>query len=185
MKRLILNLLVLLGISSNAYGEGIDGLFASFGVGVASTKTDFASAKSGWSTGESGNEMGLAGSFKVGYGVDKDLAVYLFRESSFVFGYDNDPDESSYGNCITGLGFLYYLDSSNIFNTIFGIGEGQFTKVSEADSKGEKGGGYVVGLGVNLFPNIHLELSKLETDIDDNIDLKSESTRLTLNYYWY
>lgn len=185
MKRFILKVLIIMGITSSVYGEGIDGLFASLGVGVANTQTDFESVEQGWSTGESEKETGLAASFKVGYGVKKDLAIYLFRESSFVFGYENDPDESSYGNCITGLGVIYYLDNSNIFYTFFGIGEGQFTKVSEADSEGEKGGGYVLGLGVNVLPNIHLELSTLETDIDDDVKLESESTRLTLNYYWY
>lgn len=185
MKRFVLKILIVMGISSSVYGEGIDGLFASLGVGVASTQTDFETVNQGWSTGKSDKELGLATSFKVGYGIEKDLAVYLFRDSSFVFGYENDPGESSYGNCITGLGVIYYLDKSNIFYTFFGLGEGQFTKVSDADSKGEKGGGYVLGLGVNILPNIHLELSTLETDIDDNMKLDSESSRLTLSYYWY
>lgn len=185
-KRLILNLIVLLGLSSGLNAKGLDGFFVSLGYGVAKSNTDFKDVNNGWISGSSGSETGLGSSLKLGYAFNEDFAMYLFRDGAFVFEYENAPNDSIYANCVTGLGTLYYFDSSNIFYTIFGIGTGGFTKLSEVDPmKRDPGYGYVLGLGVNVTENIHAEFSILETDIDDDMDVQTQSSRFIISYYWY
>lgn len=176
--------------------EAINGLFFSAGLGAAKANIDFEETYSGWNGGNTKDD-GLGVSFKLGYGVSEDIAIYFFINSAIVPGENDGLDENSYVNSVLGLGFNYYLDSSKIFYTIAGLGKGQFMQLKDTGDDiiyGEndiyRGDGYMLGLGINLFPNFHLEFISLGTDIDDVVDdkklkLESTSTQILLNYYWY
>ncbi|HFU75117.1 MAG TPA: hypothetical protein ENK66_02620, partial [Arcobacter sp.] len=104
--------LTLLTSSLHAFDEINKQFIISLGVGAAVTSTKFESAFSGWDNGRADLEVGLATSFKLGYGISDSMALYLFRNSSFVGGYSKAPKREIYGNCITGLGMNYYYKDS-------------------------------------------------------------------------
>ena len=195
MRKLLFKIGLLVSICTNAYSEGIDGFFSSFGLGIANTDTEFKQTYDGFNNGELEGEGGLGFSAKIGSGIGDDLAIYFFINSTLVPGFDKDPD-SALVNSVLGIGFNYYIDSSNIFYTIAGMGKGQFMKLTDSpdvvvgDDDIYQGDGYMLGLGVNLFPNVHLELVYLNTQIDDTqnnnkLVVETKSTMLLLNYYLY
>ncbi len=188
MKKIFKYLIVMFLMINFAKAENINGWFVSFGGGFSSASTDFKDGSKSWQSGEQDID-GLAMSLKLGYGVSDDLTIYLFR-NSVIGKYENDPSDDAYGNCVSGLGFNYYLDSSNIFYIIAGAGEGEFSKVSDAVDDTYIGDGYMLGFGVNLTSNWHLELTHLRTDIDDRVDnnrisLETQATQVLINYYWH
>lgn len=195
MKSLFRYMVVVLFVSGLLKAENIDGLFLSLGGGISSANTELEQTYSSWPSDELKDDDGIGFSFKAGYGVNEDIALYFFINSSFVPGYYSD--DSSLVNSVLGIGFNYYIDSSNTFYTIAGLGKGQFMKIIDTEDmvvygKDDiyKGDGYMLGLGVNLLSNVHLELVYLGTKIDDTVDnktlkLETDSTLLLLNYYWY
>lgn len=156
----------------------------SVGAGVAGTHSNFKKAYDGWDTGKE-FEIGLATSFKIGYGFTEQLSLYVMRNSSFVFGYDNDPKEDTYGNCLTGIGMNYYLTPQSTTYLIAAAGMGQFSKLSESDSKSDKGKALLLGMGYEIYPHVNLEGTYLATRIDDDAKINSDSFQITVNYYWY
>lgn len=197
MKSIYKYLVLLLMLCSMSKAQSIDGLFFSIGLGSSKADVNIKERYSGFGEEELNGDLGLGFSTKLGYGFNDDIAVYFFINSSLVPGYSKNIDESSLVNSVLGIGVNYYIDSSNIFYLIGGLGTGQFMELKDTGDDiiyGEndiyRGDGYMVGLGVNLYPNIHLEFVSLGTDIDDVVDdkklrLDTTSTQLLLNYYWY
>lgn len=159
-----------------------EGLILSLGLGVAGTQSDFKKANN-WDTGKE-SEVGLAYSMKIGYGFTEELSLYLMRNSSFVFGYDNDPNKDNYGNCLTGVGVNYYLSPESDTYLMAAAGVGGFSEVS-SDSKMNDGKAFLLGVGYEIYPHIHAEATYLATRIDDDVKVNTDSLQLTLNYYWY
>lgn len=161
-----------------------EGFMISAGAGLAATHSHFKKAYDGWEEGKE-FEVGLATSFKIGYGFTDQFSLFLMRNSSFVFGYDNDPKEDTYGNCLTGVGLNYYLTPQSETYLIAAAGIGQFSKLSESDSKSDKGKAFLLGVGYEISPHVHVEGTYLATRVDDDVEINSDSLQLTLNYYWY
>lgn len=175
----------LLAISTlEAFDDKKEGFMLSVGAGLAATHTEFKSSSNGW-TNDSTSELGLATSFKIGYGFSEDFSLYLLRHSAFVHGYDNAPNNDTYGNCLTGIGANYYLDTEEPIYLMGAVGMGQLSRLSDDDSEAEKGKALVLGVGYELSPHLNLEATYLATRIDDNMEVNSDAFHVTLNYYWY
>lgn len=175
---------VLMATGSYGFDDKREGFIFSLGAGYNITTTDFNTAYDGWDTGRSEIELGLATSFKIGYGINEQVTAYLFRNSSFIHGYDSDPNSDVYGNCITGLGVNYYLDNSK-FYILGGVGQGQLSKLSDAESDASKGFGIMGGFGYILAEHIQAEINYMAIRVDDDIKLASDSLHVTINYYFY
>jgi len=175
---------VLLGSSLQAFDEVSEKFIFSLGVGAALTSTKFESGYSGWESGRANPEVGLATSFKLGYGVNERMSLYLFRDSSFVHGYSKAPKRETYGNCITGLGMNYHYKDSE-FYSIYGLGMGQLSKLSEGESEAQRGLGVTLGLGCELASHLGFETTYMYINVDDDIKFATHSLQATLNYYFY
>lgn len=185
-RKLITYLGVTLGLTSliHAFDGQKEGLFVSVGAGLAATHSTFKEVEEGWSDGKE-LEMGLATSFKIGYGFNENLSLYLIRHSAFVHGYKNASNSDTYGNCLTGIGVNYTLPSHDNLYLLGAVGQGQLSRLSESDSKAQKGKAFLMGMGYTISSHLHLEGTYLGTRIDDTMKLDSDSFHLTLNYYWY
>lgn len=186
-KKIIVGILtgVLLSTSAFALENKKEGFMLSLGAGGALTSTDFSSTYKGWDTGKANTEFGYASSLKIGYGINGNYALYLFRSSAFVHGYSNDPDEKTYGNCVTGIGVNYYPDNSNYY-FIGGVGMGQLSKLDEGENKAKRGYGGIVGVGYRYTEHVQLEANYLATRVDDDgVKLSTNAFQMTLNYYFY
>lgn len=161
------------------------GIFFSAGIGVALSHTDFKTLDEKWSSTASETHVGAAASFKLGYGVNDALDVYVTRTSAFVHGYEHDTKNRTFGNCITALGVNYYPEPTSPWYLMAAVGQGQLSDISEDDSKAQKGWGYLVGAGYELNEYIHLEASFMETRVDDAITLQSDVLHVALAFYLY
>lgn len=175
---------LLLTSNLDAFDDKKEGFFVSMGAGVAGTHSSFKQVEEGWRSSNE-YELGLATSFKLGYGLSDELSVYFMRHSAFVHGYNNAPNSDTYGNCLTGVGVNYMLSSIENTYLIGAVGMGQLSRLSESDAKAKKGKAFVLGAGYELSPHLHLEGTYLGTRIDDGVKLNSDSLHVTLNYYWY
>lgn len=174
----------LLSSATFAFDGKKEGFMMSAGVGVGLSSTDFTAIYDGWSRGRANTELGVATSFKIGYGINETYTLYLFRNSAFVDGYSKDPNKETYGNCVTGVGMNYYIPHSN-FYTIAGFGRGQLSKFKESEHKASKGYGGIIGLGYAFTDTIQIEANYLATRVDDDgIKLSTDAVQLTLNYYF-
>lgn len=168
--------------SVSAFDDKKEGIMISLGLGFAGTQSDFKKAYD-WDTGKE-FEIGLASSIKLGYGLTEQFSLYLMRNSSFVFGYDNDPKKDDYGNCLTGIGMNYYLTPESDIYLMAAAGVGWFSEVS-SNSKIDDGKAFLLGAGYEIYPHFHAEATYLATRIDDDVKVNTDSFQLILNYYWY
>jgi len=174
----------LLSSTTFAFDGKKEGFMMSAGVGVGLSSTDFTSIYDGWSSGRANTEIGVATSFKIGYGINEAYTLYLFRNSAFVDGYSKDPKKETYGNCVTGVGMNYYIPHSH-FYTITGFGRGQLSKFTESEGKAKLGYGGIIGIGYAYTDTIQIEANYLGTRVDDDgIKLSTDAVELTLNYYF-
>jgi|GEM_PF-2081454 len=185
-KKIIATMLLgaLYATSANAFDDKKEGLIIGLGAGISLSSTDFSSAYSGWSTGRADAELGVATSFKLGYGFNENYTLYYFRNSAFVHGYSKDPNERTYGNCVTGLGMNYYMDDSD-FYVLAGLGVGQLSKLADSERHAQRGFGAIAGVGYEYADHVQLEINYLATRVDDDIKLSTDALQFTLNYYFY
>ena len=165
--------------------EKREGFVASIGVGVALSNTDFDISPIGWSGTGSENHLGVASSFKIGYAFNDTWTLYLMRNSAFVAGYDLDPSKESYGNCITGVGVNYHWGLQGELYLMGAMGIGQLSRLKDSEEDAKRGGAFLVGLGYEIAPHVNLEATWLSTNVDDEVELKTNALQLTINYYWY
>lgn len=183
MKRIVLFLtpwMVLTPLFATEAGG--KGLFFAAGAGMAVVHTHFDTTPATWS-GHNETDAGVAAAFKLGYGITDQIDLYVTRTSSFVYGYDADPEHRTYGNCITALGINYYPSSK--WYGMAAVGQGQLSDIGEDDSRAEKGWGFLVGVGYELFEHVHLEASYVATRVDDDIKLSSDTLHVTVSLYLY
>lgn len=162
-----------------------EGFIFSIGLGGSFTNSNFKKFPQNWNGKKEDNNLGLATSFKLGYGVNEQLSFYIIRNSSFVFGYKQDPKKETYGNCITGLAIEYKLNPTKPTYLIAGFGKGQLSKWGEDDSDANMGKAFILGLGYEISPTISIETTYLATRVNDDVDVNSNSLQVTLNYYFY
>lgn len=182
VKTAILLASLVVASSLSAFDDKKEGFMISLGLGLAGTQSDFKKAYD-WDNGKE-FEIGLASSIKLGYGLTEQFSLYLIRNSSFVFGYDNDPNKNDYGNCLTGVGMNYYLTPEPDTYLVATAGIGGFSELS-SDSKINDGKAFLLGVGYEIYPHLHAETTYLATRIDDDVKVNTDSFQLTLNYYWY
>ncbi len=161
------------------------GLFFAAGVGVALTQSRFDDTDASWKRDATETHEGLAASFKLGYGFNERLDVYVTRTSSFVHGYDNDTKDRTFGNCITALGMNYRPQPKSPWYVMAAAGQGQLSDISQEDAKAEKGWGYLVGVGYELRKHVHFEASYMGIRVDDKLKVASDSLHLALSIYLY
>ncbi len=173
-------LATLMSISSlEAFDMQREGFIVSVGAGVASVNTGIDIGYQDFDE----TSVGLATSFKIGYGFTKQFLLYYINDVSW-YGYDNDPNDDTYTNGLSGVGVSYYLQEDSPYYVMGSVGIGSFVNFSE--SEGETGSAFMVGAGYEFAPHIQAELAYLYTSIDEsNVALTTDTVKLTVNYMWY
>jgi hypothetical protein len=161
---------------AEVFDENKRGFMVGVGLGVTSISTE-----TDYHTGLSFDERnaGVSTSFKLGYGFDEQLSIY----------YTNQVDWFNYRNIgtlagLTGVGSDYYINTnSGLYVTgMFGIGT-----ISDVDNRVvDSGLAFGVGVGHDLLPHMRVEINYMHINIEDsNLDVNTDSLRVTFQYTWY
>lgn len=187
MKRFTMQMMAAILLLGNAaLADGGKGLFFAAGAGVGLTHTRFDTLDSDWKSTDAQTNVGVAATFKLGYGLNDQFDLYVTRTSAFVHGYDNDTQNRTYGNCITALGVNYAPNAPEPWYLMAAVGQGQLSDISEDDSKAKKGWGYLVGVGYEVVEHVHVEAAYMGTRVDDDgYKLQSDLLHLSVSLYLY
>jgi len=131
------------------------------------------------------SERRLATAFHIGYGFTNQLTVFLGAKGGAVRM--NDVDGSL---AIAGFGATYYLSNSAPSLYLTGLaGSGSLTLETDAKDKDVSGSGWLVGVGYEFSPRVHLELTygqaQLANVADENETTDLESAFATIQYHLY
>ena len=165
--------------SLEAFDEQREGFIVSLGAGVSSIKTEVEIGH----MGADETSLGLATSFKIGYGFTNQFLLYYVSDVSW-YGYHNDSKDDTYTSGHGGIGASYYIEENSPYYVMGAIGMGSFTNFTEA--VGETGSAFIIGCGYEVSPHFQIEATYLSTDIEeDGVVLNTGAFRLTANYMWY
>ena len=186
MKKILLTTLLGLAVSLSslqAFDEKREGFILSVGAGASTVSTDVTVHSGRYSASADETSLGLATSFKIGYGFSNQFSVYYVRNASW-FGYDNDSAGDWYSSGIMGVGANYYIEENSPMYVMAAVGFGDYANVSEA--VGETGSAFMLGGGYEVYPHVQVEATYLVANIEeDNIELGTGAFQLTVNYLWY
>ena len=189
-KYLLTACLLLISQTAGAFDEQRQGFILGFGAGLHETTLDFTynGAKI-----DSESKGGLATSLKIGAGITNQLAVYYVRNASWYQAPISNGFETSdtlYTVGISGIGVTYYLSATAPSWYFLGaVGVGDISAPFDRDVKSDTGGAIMLGGGYEASKHVQLEATFLGTNIDSSdvsqLNLKSSSLQLTLNYLFY
>ncbi len=173
-----------------AFDDNRDGFFMAFGLGVHSLDNDFIYAGTEL---KSNSNSGLATSFKIGFGVTEQIALYYIRNASWYNDsyYDGySATDTVYTVGINGLGMTYYFSSSSpSFYMMLATGIGDMFTPLETDPAYDSGSANLYGIGYEFSNHFTSELTLLKVDIesseDNQLSLESSSLQFTINYLFY
>jgi len=175
---------------ANAFDDNRQGFILGLGAGFHNIDTDFNYDGSKFN---SESKSGLATSFKIGWGITNQFALYYVRNASWYSApYFNGYTTSdiTYLAGISGIGGTFYLSPSAPSGYFLGaIGIGDLSAPFESNIKSDTGSALMFGGGYEVSKHIQIEATLLSTDIDSaddsRLNLKSSSIQFTFNYIWY
>ena len=166
--------------SVSAFDDQKEGFLVGIGAGVAKIKTEVDVG----SLGADDTSLGLATSFKIGYGFTNQFALY-YRNDVNWFGYDSDPQDDTYISGLTGIAANYFIEENSPYYLTAGVGVGSFANFTNK-TRSETGSAYTIGAGYEVAPHVSLEATYLSNTIEEkNVELSTGALRLTVNYMWY
>ncbi len=175
----ILNSVMLVAVltttSVSAFDDQKEGFLVGIGAGVAKLTIE----ENSWAT-----SLGLATSFKIGYGFTNQFALYYRSDVSW-FGYEDDSQDDTYISGLAGIAADYYVDENSPYYLTAGVGIGSFANFT-TKGQSETGSAYTIGAGYEVAPHVSLEAMYLSNTIDGHDgEFSTNALRLTVNYMWY
>ena len=175
---------------ANAFDDSREGFVLGLGAGFHNFNEDFNYDGAKIS---SLSRNGLATSFKIGAGITDQVLLYYVRNASwFSAPYFNGITTSdiTYTVGISGVGVTYYFSPSAPSSYILGaVGVGDISAPFEKGVAPDTGSALMFGGGYEVSEHVQLEATVLTTKItsqdDSHLTLKSSSFQLTANYLWY
>jgi hypothetical protein len=172
------------------FDDNRQGFILGLGAGFHNIDTDFNYDGSKFN---SESKSGLATSFKIGWGITNQFALYYVRNASWYSApYFNGYTTSdiTYLAGISGIGGTFYLSPSAPSGYFLGaIGIGDLSAPFESNIKSDTGSAFMLGGGYEVSKHLQIEATLLSTDIDSaddsRLNLKSSSIQFTFNYLWY
>ncbi len=175
---------------ANAFDDNRQGFILGLGAGFHNIDTDFNYDGSKFN---SESKSGLATSFKIGWGITNQFALYYVRNASWYSapsfnGYTTS--DITYLAGISGIGGTFYLSPSAPSGYFLGaIGIGDLSAPFESNIESDTGSALMFGGGYEVSKHLQIEATLLSTDIDSaddsRLNLKSSSIQFTFNYLWY
>lgn len=169
---------------ANAFDDNRQGFILGVGAGFHNIDTDFNYDGTKF---KSESETGIATSFKIGWGITNQFALYYVRNASW---YSTSYSDTTYLVGISGIGGTFYLSPSAPSGYFMGaIGIGDLSAPFESNVKSDTGSALMFGGGYEISKHLQIEATLLSTDIDSaddsRLNLKTSSIQFTFNYLWY
>lgn len=175
---------------ANAFDGNRQGFIIGLGAGFHAIDIDvlYDDSKNG-----SDLEGGIATSFKMGWGLTNQFALYYARNVSWYRGLYLDEFKTSDATNIVGiagLGGVYYLSPSSQSGYFLGaIGKGDVSAISKSNTRSTTGSALMLGGGYEISEHLQIEATLVTTDIErvgfSRLNLKTSSIQFTVNYLWY
>ena len=163
---------LLLTTNVNAFDDNKEGFILGVGIGASSVKTTYASGSS--------RDVGLATSFKLGYGFNKQTIMYL---GAIGDAYKYDGKGQTVNTALTGIGVDYYIDQNSPFYVTAMVGFGSVSELKK--SKLQTGYGFLVGAGYEITEHVTLQADYMKINTNDKLNADTDAIRFTVNYTWY
>ena len=174
MKKMILPTAatLLLMTNANAFDDNKEGFMLGLGAGVSSVKTTY--------TGGNSRDVAFSTSFKLGYGINKQLAAYIASRSN---GYKYNNEGKAVNAGMLGIGVDYYIDETSPFYVTGMIGPGGVADLKKSDD--QNGYGFLVGVGYEISDHVTLQADYMKINTNDKLNADTDTLSFTVNYTWY
>lgn len=178
-------------LTQTAFADVFDGKRKGFilGLGAGFHSTGLDVTYKGRTASKS--KTGLATSFKIGYGVDEQLAIYYVRNASWAYDSDVNYSDVLFSGGISGVGLNYYIEPSARSAYLIGaLGFGDFSAPfeSENDFPTYTGSAFMIGSGFEIKKHVQGEITWLKTNLSNSnsiFEVSTSSIQFTVNYLFY
>jgi len=179
MKKILFSLLLLVSvISSSAQASSFidekrEGLILGIGAGFATVYTDSEGKKHRYLMDNQRNWR-FGSSFKVGYGLSEQFAIYFARIMT-LGGHDHNDDW--YMNGLTGVAADWFIEENTPLYLTAAIGLGDWANLTK--DEGTSGMALLLGGGYEIIPHVKVEINYMLTFTSGDTPVTTSTGKFT------